>query len=298
VARLLALPRVQDNLTRIHLKWVGLGEGINPDLAEQNKELTPELKASLEEETRLFFNALIAKGGTMADVLTSNKGFVDRRLATHYGVNAAVGATGFAEVSYPATERAGILTQGAILARYSLGHAVVFRGKYVRSELLCGELPAPPNIPEVEEETNASANLPEREQVKRRLAHQTCGACHALMDPLGMAFMQYDALARYRPNDAMGKPIDASGTISGTGDVDGPVLNAVDMAGKLSRSKKVRSCIEEKMFTYALGRLPSAADSCELQRIDAHLQGKGGKIAELFAGIMLSSGFRYRTGGK
>jgi hypothetical protein len=297
VTRLLALPRVQDNLTRVHLKWVGLGDGINPDLADQNKEFTPELKASLEEETRLFFSHLLTKDGTLADVLTSTKGFVDRRLATHYGVTAAVPATGFAEVSYPATERAGILTQGAILARYSLGHAVVFRGKYVRQELLCGELPAPPNIPAVEEETNASAALPEREQVRRRLANTTCGACHALMDPLGLAFVQYDPVARYRPNDAAGKPIDASGTVSGS-DVDGPVMNAVDLAAKLSRSKTVRACIEEKMFSYALGRMVTPADRCELQRIDAYVQSKGGKLSELFAGIMLSSSFRYRTGGK
>jgi hypothetical protein len=296
VTRLLALPRVQTNLARITLKWVGLGAGLSDDLAEKYKELTPELKTSLEEETRLFFSNALTKGATLADVLTSNKGFVDRRLAAHYGIAASgVSDTGFTEVSFPAGQRAGILTQGAILARYSLGNPVVFRGKYVRAELLCGEIPSPPNVPAVEEESTAAANLPEREQVKRRLAHGLCGSCHQMMDPIGLAFSQYDALARFRTTDASGKPIDASTTIINTDDVDGPVMNAVELAQKLARSPAARACIQEKMFSYALGRMAAPADSCELKRIDAYLMSNGGKLADLFSGIIYSSAFRFRT---
>jgi hypothetical protein len=174
---------------------------------------------------------------------------------------------------------------------------VVFRGKYVRQELLCGEIPTPPNIPAVEEENTASANLPEREQVNRRLAHPICGSCHQMMDPIGLAFSNYDALARYRATDAAGKTIDSSATISNTDDVDGPVMGAVDLARKLAKSHSVRGCIEEKMYSYALGRMKANIDSCELRRIDAFLMGGGGKLSELFTGIIYSSAFRYRTGG-
>jgi hypothetical protein len=298
VTRLMALPRVQQNLARITLKWVGLGAGINPDLADKYKELTPELKASLEEETRLFFSSILGKGGTVADVLTSNKGYVNQRLAMHYGLPASMAsASGYTEVSYPAEQRAGILTQGAILARYSLGTPVVFRGKYVRQELLCGEIPTPPNIPAVEEETTASATLPEREQVKRRLAHPICGSCHMMMDPIGLAFSNYDGLARYKSTDDAGKTIDSTADIANTADVNGPVTGAVDLAHKLARSPSVRACIEEKMYSYALGRMTASIDSCELKRIDAFLTGGGGKLSELFTGIIYSSAFRYRTGG-
>jgi hypothetical protein len=298
VDRLMRLPRVQQNLARIMIKWVGLRTGINPDLADKYQELTPELKASLEEETRLFFSSIVSKHGTVGDVLTSTRGFVDRNLARHYGLpSSAVGATGFTEYAYPAQERAGILTQGAILARYSLGNPVVFRGKYVRQELLCGEMPDPPNIPAVEEESTAAADLPEREQVKRRLAHPICGSCHSMMDPIGLAFSNYDALARYRTSDAAGKAIDGSANITNTDDLDGPVMNAVDLAQKLARSKAVQACIQEKMYSYALGRMTAEIDSCELKRIDAYLTGGGGKMAELFTGIIYSSAFRFRTGG-
>lgn len=297
VIRLLALPRVQDNLTRMHVKWVGLGEGINPDLADANPALTPALKTAMENETSLFFKNLLTKGGTLTDVLTSNKGFADSTLARHYGLTSAPGPGG--EVTYPADQRAGILTQAAILARYSLGHAVVFRGKYVRDELLCGEIPSPPNDPAIDVENMASANLPEREQVARRLAHGTCGICHRMMDPIGMAFMNYDALARYHTTEN-GRPIDSRGTITGTEDADGEVANAVALAKKLAGSKSVRACILEKMYSYSLGRMTGPIDRCELLRIDKYVQEQGGKLSELVAAIVYSSAFRVRTstGGK
>jgi hypothetical protein len=296
VQRLLALPRAQANLTRVLIKWVGLGDGISIDLGDKVPEFTPELKASLEEENRQFLSNLLTTGGTLTDLLTSTKGFVDRRLAANYGVTAP--ATGFAEVSYPAAERAGILTQGAILSRYSIGTPIVLRGKYVRDQLLCGEIPDPPNIPDIDAENTMAVGLPEREQTRRRLSNAICGSCHSMMDPIGLSFSRYDALARYRTKDDTGAPIDSSGTLSGTGDVDGPVASAVDLAHKLATSAGVRACIEQKIYSYALGRLPETFDSCELKRIDAHVQSKGGKLSELAAALVYSSAFRQRTGGK
>jgi hypothetical protein len=296
VERLLALPRVQDNLTRVMLKWVGLGDGINVDMEQATPELTLQLKASLEQEVRLFFRSLLTRGGTLGDVLTSNKGFVDSRLAALYGVPAPAG-TGFAEVTFPASERSGILTQAAILARYSVHHPEIFRGKYIRDELLCGELTPPPNDPDIDTENEASANLTTREQADRRLAHPKCGGCHQYMDPIGFGLMKYDVLARYRPTEN-GKTIDDAGEIIDGGDADGKFANGAELAKRLAGSKRVRSCITEKVYQYALGRLyDKATDSCELSRIDAHLEQNGNRLSQLVAGVIYSSAFRYRTGG-
>jgi hypothetical protein len=295
VERLIKMPRVQDHLTIVYLKWVGLGAGLNSDLATQEKEFTPTLKASMEEETKLFFKELISKGGTVKDVLTSDKGFVDKVLGTHLGV--AGPAMGFGSVNYPTDQRSGILTLSGVLARYSLGHAEVFRGKFVRDELFCQEIPPPPNIPEVEEETKAAENLPVREQVNRRLKNATCAGCHEFMDPLGLAFSNYDALGRYRTMDASG-PIDAKGTISGVDDANGAVANARELGQKLSESAIVRTCISSKMLSYALGRMTGTIDSCELKKIDGFVTQGGGKLSDLMAAVVYSSAFRMRTGGK
>jgi hypothetical protein len=292
VERLLKLPRVQEHLTNVYLKWMGLGAGLNADLAAQEMEFTPALKAAMEQEIRLFFKDLLGKGGTINDVLTSTKGYVDRTLATHMKVSAPAGATGASQINYPATERAGVLTLSGILSRYGLGHAEVFRGKFVRDEFLCQEIPAPPDIPEVEEEAKAAMNLPPREQAARRLKHSTCGACHAAMDPIGLAFDNYDGLGRHRPG------VDSSGELTGAGAIDGPLKSAVDLGQRLARSPEVRTCVESKMLGYALGRMTGSIDSCELKQIDGFVTTGGGKLSDLMAGIVYSSAFRLRTGGK
>jgi len=298
VERLLKTPRVQEHLTTVYLKWVGLGLGISGDLAGQEMELTPALKLSLEQETRLFFRDLLGNGGTVADILTSRKGFADKTLATHFGVQGSTGMD-FTPVTYPAGQRAGILTLGGVVARYSLGHAEVFRGKFVRDEFLCQEIPAPPDTEEVEKETKAAENLPTREQARLRLAHSTCGACHVHMDPIGLAFGHYDALGRYKTTDKSGAPIDARGELSESGEaaIDGPLKNAVDLGEKLSRSTVARTCIETKMLGYALGRMTETFDKCELKKIDGFVAAGGGKLTDLMAAIVYSSAYRFRTGG-
>jgi hypothetical protein len=189
------------------------------------------------------------------------------------------------------------LTQAAILARYSVHHPEIFRGKYIRDELLCGEVPSPPTDSSIDIENAASANLPPRVQAERRLAHPTCGGCHKFMDTIGFGLMKYDELARYRTS-LDGKAIDDSGEIIEGGDADGKFASGAELARRLASSRKVRSCITEKVFQYALGRLfDPKVDACELSRIDAHLQQNGNRLSELVAGVIYSSAFRYRTGG-
>jgi Protein of unknown function (DUF1592)/Protein of unknown function (DUF1588)/Protein of unknown function (DUF1595)/Protein of unknown function (DUF1585) len=301
VERLLKLPRVQDQLTVVFLKWVGLGTGLNADLAVQEKEFVPALKASMEEELRLFVKQLLGGGGTINELLTSNKGFTDRVLATHMGMQAPSGM-GFQPANYPAEQRAGILTLPGIIARYSLGHPEVFRGKYIRDEFLCMEIPPPPNLPEIEEETKASENLPPRQQAMRRLQNGTCGACHLKMDPIGLSFSNYDALGRFKTTDAMGAAIDSTGELAEAGDADGPLKNAVELGQRLARSEKARTCIESKMLGYALGRSISYEyegdiDRCEVRKIDGFVNQGGGKLSDLMAAVVFSSAFRFRTGG-
>jgi hypothetical protein len=77
-----------------------------------------------------------------------------------------------------------------------------------------------------------------------------CAVCHRIMDPVGFALENFDAVGQWRDNDA-GDPIDASGVLGGWHKVDGPVAlrNAI-----ASRPETFASTMTEKMLTYALGR--------------------------------------------
>jgi hypothetical protein len=294
-SRLLTLPRVRENVARMFLKWLGLGAGVTTELAAAEfPEYDQPLRASLLAESKLFLADLVARNGTVAELLTSRKGFVDQRLAKLYGVPYPAGATGFVEVTLPETERAGILTQGGVLVSKSRGHPVVIRGKFVRKELLCDDIPSPP--PSVNTQQFANRGLDERQQAEARMGDSVCGACHTLMDPLGLAFSQYDAMSRFVPRTPDGKAVDARSAVQFS-DVDGPVAGAVELAQRLAGSARVRGCLARKVLSYAVGRELGPADQCEQRRLEARLQEGGGRLLDLVTGILQSPGFRQRLGG-
>jgi hypothetical protein len=297
VARLLALPRVRRTLGRVFLKWTGLGAGVTTELASEDyPDYDAGLQQALAEEAEHFFAGTLERDGTLADLLTSRRSFVDARLAKLYGVPHP-GGPGFSEVTLPADQRSGLLTQAGFVVSKSRGEMVVHRGKWVREELLCGVIPVPP--PGVAAEPVAG-DLTSRQQADLRVASGTCGTCHRLMDPLGLAFERYDGLARYATRDAAGHDLSGQGEIQES-DVDGVIDGAVQLSGKLAASRQARLCIETRMLAYALGRDSGSeaggsdpAQACEAEQLDRQLAG-GGRLLDVMGAIALSPGFRTRT---
>jgi hypothetical protein len=292
VTRLMALPRVRENLGRIFLKWAGLGAGVTTELpADQFPGYDQALRDSLQTEAARFFGELLGAGGSVADLLTTRTSFVDARLATLYGVKAA---GDFAPVTLPEGERAGLLTQAAFLVSKSRGEPIVHRGKWVREELLCGDIPSPP--PTLNTDPPEGEMLTPRQFSQRRIGSQTCGACHSLMDGLGLAFANYDPLGRFVTRDEQGAAIDASGEVIES-DLDGPITNALALARKLAGSEQVRGCVETRLLSYALGRnVPLGA--CAQKGVDQQVAAGGGRLLDVMAAIALAPDFRTRQGAR
>jgi hypothetical protein len=282
------------NIARIFLKWLGLGAGVTTELSAMDyPEYDDALRQSMLEESSRFLGGLVKDGGTLADLMSSRKTFVDARLAALYGVPYA-GTSGFVATTLPMGERAGILTQAGVLVSKSRGHPIVIRGKFVRRDLFCQEIPSPP--PNVNIQQFSGLGLTERQQSAKRVSDMVCGACHSLMDPIGVSFEKYDALARYKPVDAAGAPVDSSGMLDHT-DVDGPITSPLELAERLGRSASARTCISQKMLAYALGRELTMADQCEEGRLAAQVEASGGHLGDLIGAIVRSPAFAYRTGG-
>jgi hypothetical protein len=292
--RLLQTPRAHQNIARIFLKWLGLGAGVVTELnAAAFPEYDDALRASMLQESTRFLTSLLDTGGTLQDLVTSRKSFVDARLAALYGVP-YTGAGDFVAAELPA-ERAGILTQAGVLVSKSRGHAIVIRGKFVRRDLFCQNIPSPP--PNVNIQMFSTGNLTEREQSTARTSDAVCGACHKLMDPIGIAFQKFDAMARYKPTGMDGMPADSAGELTAT-DVDGVVNSPVELAAKIGQSDGARLCLSKEMVTYALGRELGAADDCEQRRVADEVRTAGGHLTDLIAAIVHGPAFGVRTGGQ
>src|SRR5207249_1016022 len=105
-----------------------------------------------------------------------------------------------------------------------------------------------------------------RDRLEEHRSDVACAKCHALFDPLGLAFETFDAAGRFRTLDN-GKPVDATGKLIRT-DVDGTFVDARDLAHRLAGSPQVRSCMVKQWFRFAYGRTEAAADACTLQQLE------------------------------
>jgi hypothetical protein len=198
------------------------------------------------------------------------------------------------KMDLPADQRAGLLTQPVWLAGFSdtTTNKPVQRGKFVGESLLCRAIPPLPigQVPALPE--TPGQTLRERQALHSR--DPSCWACHQLMDPIGLAFEAYEPTGRYRSTDN-GKPVDASGTLSGAGASDGPVKDAVDLMTRLAASPVVEQCFVRHSFRYWMGRSEAPWDGCALVDADRAYQQAGGDYVELLAGLLSSRSFVVRS---
>jgi hypothetical protein len=255
VQRMLADARSEALVTNFAAQWLFLRDVAvkDPDIF-----LFPDhdvsLRLALERETELFVDSVLRGGGSVLELLTAKHTFLNERLAKHYGVPNVQGSH-FRRVELgEQSPRNGLLGQGSILTvtSYAARTSPVLRGKFVLDNLLASPPPPPPpDVPSLAtEDTEDGAPLTMREAMVRHRADPACAACHAKMDPIGFALEHFDAVGRWRDEDAAG-PIESRSELA-----DGTVVDGPDgvRALLMSRPELFVSALTEKLMMYALGR--------------------------------------------
>src|SRR5437667_5614670 len=146
---MLADGRSESLSSRFAAQWLRLQD---LDLIHPDYLLYPQyddtLAQSMRRETELFFDSIVHDDRSVLDLLTADYGFVNERLAMHYGIPNVTGSA-FRRVVLPEYRR-GLLGQGSILTLTSVADRTspVLRGKWVL-EVLFGTPPPPPppNVP-------------------------------------------------------------------------------------------------------------------------------------------------------
>jgi hypothetical protein len=152
------------------------------------------------------------------------------------------------------------LTDAAVLAKHSNPSETspTLRGKLIREHFLCNVLPPPP--PDVDTSPpSPSETTSVREQAIQHMQDPNCAGCHQLMDPIGFAFEEFDAIGRIRDVSG-GQHVDISGELVFT-DVDGPFVGARELGEKLIKSEQAQRCFAQQLFRYALGRLERSTEA-------------------------------------
>ncbi len=297
VQRLLADPRSEAMVTNFAAQWLFLRDVAvkDPDIF-----LFPDhdvsLRAALERETELFVDSVFRSGGSVLELLTAKHTFVNERLAKHYGIPHVQGSY-FRRVDLgPDSRRAGLLGQGSILTvtSYAARTSPVLRGKYVLDNLLASPPPPPPpDVPSLATEDAADgAPLTLREAMIRHRANPACASCHAKMDPIGFALEHFDAVGRWRDEDA-GAPIEAESELPDGSVVDGP--EGVQ-AMLTARPELFVSALTEKLMMYALGRNVQYYDAPAVRAVVRAAAERNYEFSAIVEGVVASVPFQMRSG--
>jgi hypothetical protein len=188
---------------------------INPDVIP-NFNLSTGVKNSMYREAQEFFKNTLWQG-TIGDLVTSRRTWINSQVAPLYGVTAPSNDVNvFSEVMLPA-DRAGLLTLSPFLTSKSrpTGTSVVGRGLAVNAALVCSENPLfPEGNTAVEDAIAAQQDWDEKRKADVRATNPICRGCHQQFDAMGMVLENYDAVGRYRDEDPSGLSIDVEWTTS------------------------------------------------------------------------------------
>lgn len=251
----------------------------------------------LDEDTTLFVREALRQadtGSLIETLLTADWGYARTGTAESYNLSGGLPDDGSPElVSFVSGRRAGIMTQPSWLVAFSKfdHNNPIRRGKFIRESLLCGNIPAI-DIGMIEPLV-LSEDMTMRESLEQHQTDPSCIGCHSLMDPLGLAFAEFDHVGRERDIEA-GRPVDATGEVTGSGSQDGPFDGAAELMSKLAASENVRQCFVAHAYEYFRGTRRTSADGCALTEADEALQAADGDFVALISSFFTSDEFLVR----
>jgi hypothetical protein len=298
VRRMLKDPRSQALVTNFAGQWLFLRElkNRNPDLLIY-PDFDDNLRQAFQRETELLFDSIVREDRSVFDILNADYTYINERLARHYGIRNVYGSD-FRRVTIDNAARKGLLGHGSFLTVTSAPNRTspVTRGAWILENLMGSPPPLPPpNVPPLPENTSGQGITTVPTSVRERMishrTNQPCKGCHQIMDPIGLALENFDAVGRWRTMDS-GSKIDASGQL-----VDGTAVDGVETLRKalLGRPDAFAQTLTEKLLMYAVGRPAHYYDMPTIRAISRDAARNEYKFSSLVIGIVSSDAFQMRV---
>ena len=293
VERMLADPRSEALVGNFAGQWLTLrnASAVQPD-EDEFPDFGEGLRQGFRRETELLFSSVLREDRSALDLLDADYTFVDERLARHYGIPNVRGSH-FRRVPLEEGARGGLLGHGSILTvtSYANRTSPVNRGKWVLENILgTPPPPPPPDVPDLETAEGGQA-LSMREAMEQHRANPVCASCHRLMDPLGLALENFDAIGRWRDRSETRGAIDATGELPDGTPFDGP---AGLKDALLRHPERFVTTVTEKLMTYALGRGIEYYDAPAVRAIVRAAAEDGYRLSSLVKGVVRSAPFQMR----
>jgi hypothetical protein len=298
VSRMLADPRAKSLSNDFGFQWLHVAklDEITPDRGQfphASGLLDP--RALMKEELRLFIDSVLRSDRSVFELLTADYTFLNERLAMLYGIETVKGAH-FRQVTLENSARRGLLGKGAVLmmTAYPNRTSPVVRGAWILDRLLGAPPPEPPlEVPSLPENRRGQPAKTLRARLEQHREKASCFACHGVMDPLGFALENFNAVGQYRVNDPDTQtPIQAGGQLP-----DGTAITGPDDLRKALVDRPDHQFVQaftENLMTYALGRSLDYHDMPTIRRIVRQAAADNYRFKSIVLGITSSDAFRKR----
>jgi len=293
VKRMLADPRAASLATNFAMKWLGLDgiEGIKPD-QQIYTSFNDQLKRDLITEAQTFIQSVLLENRPLVELLTSDQTYLNDRVARHYGITNVTGSQ-FRWVKLTDKNRFGLLGKGAVLIKTSYPDRTspVLRGAWVLDKII-GTPPSPPP-PGVEADLNPKpGETPKtvRARLEQHRANASCRQCHGVIDPMGLALENFDAVGQFRTVDsrAANAPIDASTVMTSGRTIDGPAQLREFLASEPSR---LALSFAEKLMMYSVNRPLEYSDMPQVRAVVRGAAKENYTLSSIVQGIVRSDAF-------
>ena len=274
--RMIADRRFSHFINEFASQWLSLEkfQVLEPDRTRFPK-LTRETRTQLRQEPIEFLRYLIRENLPAKNLVQSDFIVANEVVAGYYDLGEKTeGGFRFFPIMHRRPELGGVLTQAAIMAGLSDGRESnpVKRGAWLARKIVA-EPPAdpPPNVPALKE---ASKDLTLRQRLEQHRDVVACRACHAKIDPWGVALEEFNAGGRLKT-----QPADARSTLPDRTDVTG----ANDLKRFLANDRidQVAFSFLKHLAIYASGRSLTYVERNQLKQDGLKLKADGYRMKDM-----------------
>jgi len=293
VKRMLADPKASSLVTNFAMKWLGLDrlDAIKPD-QQIFTTFSDDLRHDLVTEADTFIRSVLLENRPIVELLTSNQTYLNDRVARHYGMTGVNGSQ-FRWVTLTDPNRLGLLGKGAVLIKTSYPDRTspVLRGAWVLDKIIgTPPTPPPPGVEQNLSQTPGEKPTTVRARLEQHRANATCRQCHGVIDPMGLALENFDAVGQFRTVDgqAGNQPIDASTVLTSGLTINGPAELREYLS---SNPARFAQAFTEKLMMYAVNRELKYFDMPQVRAVVRGAAKDHYTLSSIVEGIVRSDAF-------
>lgn len=285
--------RARSKLNEFFLGWLNVDRFA--DLAKDSKrfpEFDEQVVSDLRTALDLFLEEIVwSPNADFRQLLLADWLYLNGRLGRVYGAKLPADAP-FQKVSLQPGERAGVLTHPYLMAglAYTATSSPIHRGVFVARSVLGRALRPPPEavapLP-----PHLHANLTTRERVALQTGHQACQSCHRMINPLGFAFENFDAVGRFRERE-QGKPIDSRGVYQTRAGERVEFDDVRGLATFLADNDETHAAFVEQLFHYTIKQPILAYGGRQLTELEASFSKNDYNMRKLLVDIVMISAWQ------